>query len=86
MTTVSQEQLDVTEVERMQTLLANISTYMQVYHGGSVELVSYEDGVLIVRLGGACIGCQISQMTLNGWIGGTVRPFFPNLVEVRNVD
>lgn len=72
--------------ERMRALLENISTYMQMYHGGSVEMVSFEDNVLTVRLGGACVGCEISQLTLNGWITGTVKPFFPNLKEVLAVD
>lgn len=74
------------DAERMHALLDNIGAYMQHYHGGSVELVSFDGDVLTVRLGGACVGCEISQVTLHGWIEGTVRPFFPDLKEVRAVD
>ena len=36
--------------------------------GGDVELVSFEDGVVKVRLKGACCGCPMSQMTLTGFV------------------
>ncbi|MBW2012105.1 MAG: NifU family protein, partial [Deltaproteobacteria bacterium] len=32
--------------------------------GGNVELVDIEDGVVKVRLQGACVGCPMSQVTL----------------------
>ena len=36
--------------------------------GGDVELVEIEDGVVKVRLQGACAGCPMSQMTLKNGI------------------
>ncbi|MBN2408501.1 MAG: NifU family protein, partial [Candidatus Aminicenantes bacterium] len=32
--------------------------------GGNVELVDVQDGVVKVKLTGACAGCPMSQMTL----------------------
>ena len=32
--------------------------------GGNVELVDVEDGIVKVKLTGACGGCPMSQMTL----------------------
>jgi Fe-S cluster biogenesis protein NfuA len=73
------------ESERMQTLINNIAGYMEMFHGGSVEVVSFDGETLRVRLKGHCVGCTLSEVTLHGWIEGTVRPFFPNLKRVEAV-
>jgi Fe-S cluster biogenesis protein NfuA len=72
--------------ERIRDLLERLSAYIEQYHGGSVDFVSLEGDVLKVRLGGACMGCPLSPVTLHGWVEGTVRQFFPNLeiVEAEN--
>lgn len=71
--------------ERMNALIENLAGYMELYHGGSVELVSFDGETLRVRMKGACIGCALSPVTLHGWIEGTVLPFFPNLRKVESV-
>ena len=70
----------------MRDLLDRISAYIEQYHGGSVEMVSLEGNVLKVRMGGACLGCPLTPVTLHGWVEGTVRQFFPELevVEAEN--
>ena len=65
--------------EQMQNLIKSISAYIEQYHGGSAELVSFEDNLVKVRLGGACLGCPLSTATLNGWVQGTIHQFFPNV-------
>ena len=65
--------------EQMQNLIKSISAYIEQYHGGSAELVSFEDDVVKVRLGGACLGCPLSTATLNGWVQGTIHQFFPDV-------
>lgn len=68
--------------EKIQALVENISSYIEYYHGGFVELVEIKDDVLMVRLGGACDGCPLSLNTLHGWVGGTVRQFFPEIKDI----
>lgn len=68
---------------RVRALLDNINAYIELYHGGSVEMVSLEGNVLKVRLGGACLGCPLSPTTLHGWVAGTVHQFFPDLQVVE---
>lgn len=34
--------------------------------GGNIEFVEYADGVLKVRLRGACAGCDFSKFTIEG--------------------
>ena len=71
-----------TEEERLKALLEKINAYIDHYHGGSVEWVSFEDRVLKVRLGGSCLGCPLSPSTLHGWVEGTIRQFFPDIQVV----
>jgi Fe-S cluster biogenesis protein NfuA len=66
----------------MKALIEVLSSYIEYYHGGAVELVSYENGVLSVQMSGACIGCNLAPVTLHGWVEGTVKQFFPNLEDV----
>jgi len=70
---------------RLHALLDRLSAYIEQYHGGSVEMVALEGDVLKVRLGGACLGCPLSPATLHGWVEGTVRQFFPEIIKVENV-
>jgi Fe-S cluster biogenesis protein NfuA len=72
--------------ERLRALIEQLDAYINTYHGGSVELVSYDDKVLKVRLGGACLGCPLSPTTLQGWVAGTVRQFFPEIQKIEAVD
>ncbi len=74
------------EAEQIQALLDQISSYIEQYHGGSVEMVDYDGKVLKVRLGGACLGCPLLPSTLRGWVEGTVRQFFPHIERVESVD
>jgi Fe-S cluster biogenesis protein NfuA len=74
------------EEEQLHALLDQISSYIEQYHGGSVEMVDYDGKVLKVRLGGACLGCPLLPSTLRGWVEGTVRQFFPHIERVESVE
>ena len=71
--------------EQMENLIQNISAYIEQYHGGSAEMVSFDNDVVKVRLGGACTGCPLSTATLKGWVQGTIHQFFPD-VSVEAAD
>jgi Fe-S cluster biogenesis protein NfuA len=54
--------------------------------GGDVELVDVsEDGVVKVRLTGACRGCPMSQMTLKMGIEKFLKKEVPEVKEVVSV-
>jgi len=71
--------------ERMRALIETLSAYIENFHGGSVELVSFDGDTLKVHLSGACLGCPLSPVTLHGWVEGTVKQFFPDLKKVESV-
>ena len=70
---------------QMKALVEQLSAYIETFHGGSAEYVSFDGQVLKVRLGGSCLGCPLSPSTLHGWVEGTVRQFFPDIKSVESV-
>ncbi len=53
--------------------------------GGDVELVDVEDGVVKVKLMGACAGCPMSQMTLKMGIESYLKKKVPGVRTVESV-
>jgi len=81
---VDSNELKIKE-DQMKGLVEQLSAYIEHFHGGSVEYVSFDGKKLSVRLGGACLGCPLSPATLHGWVEGTVRQFFPDIEKVEAV-
>ena len=50
--------------------------------GGDIELVAIEDGVVKVRLQGACRGCPGAQMTLRMGVERILKEAVPEVKEV----
>ena len=76
-----EEKKEFTIEEQMRGLVEQLDVYIETYHGGSVEFVSYLDKKVIVKLGGACTDCPLQTSTVKGWIEGTFKQFFPDDVE-----
>ena len=53
--------------DQIREAVDDIRPYLQS-HNGDVEFVSYEDGIVNVRLQGACHGCAGATMTLKNGI------------------
>ena len=54
--------------------------------GGSIELEGVEDGVVKVRLTGACAGCPMSQFTLVNFVEATLKDKVPGVKQVVTTD
>ena len=55
--------------------------------GGDIELVAVtEDGVVQVRLHGACVGCPSSQLTLKAGLERNLRTYVPGVTAVVPVE
>ncbi len=68
--------------EKVQKAIDAIRPSLQA-DGGDVELVDVsEDGIVKVRLTGACHGCPMSQMTLKMGIEKTIKNQIPDIKEV----
>jgi len=53
--------------------------------GGDVQFVDLKDGVVMVKLQGACAGCPMSQMTLSFGIQRALKEKIPEIVRVEAV-
>ncbi|MCU0561408.1 MAG: NifU family protein [Desulfobacterales bacterium] len=51
--------------------------------GGDVELVDVKEGIVTVRLTGACRGCPMSQMTLKNGIEKFLKKEIPEIISVQ---
>ena len=68
--------------EQVEAALNKIRPSLQA-DGGGVELVEVtNDGVVKVKLTGACGGCPMSQMTLKSGIEKVIREEVPEVKEV----
>ena len=68
-------------VERVKAALDEVRPALQM-DGGDVQFLGFDDGVVRVRLLGACGGCPMAAMTLVGFVEERVRQRVP---EVRQV-
>lgn len=65
----------------IQEAIEEIRPYIQA-DGGDVEFVDYLDGVVMLRLYGACVGCPLSTMTLQAGIERLIRQRVPEIKGV----
>ncbi len=65
--------------------LGEIRQFLQS-DGGNIELVSFENDVVKVRLLGNCISCSVNQMTLKNGVEMTIKKYVPSVKEVISVE
>lgn len=54
--------------------------------GGDIVFDAFEDGIVYLRMMGACSGCPSSTATLKSGIENMLKHFVPEVVEVRPVE
>ncbi|MFB0508000.1 MAG: NifU family protein [Thermodesulfobacteriota bacterium] len=71
--------------EEVEKALESIRPALQA-DGGDIELVDVgKDGIVQVRLTGACGGCPMSQMTLKMGVEKTLKKIVPQVTSVITV-
>lgn len=71
--------------EKVVKILDKIKPGLQA-DGGDVELVEVtEDGIVKVKLLGACQGCPMSTLTVKNGIERTLKEHIPGVKEVQQV-
>lgn len=68
--------------EKVEELIEKIRPSLQA-DGGDIELIGVENGVVRVKLTGACGTCPMSQMTLKMGVEEVIRR---NLPEIKRVE
>ncbi len=69
---------------RVERVLDTIRPYVQG-DGGDIELVDITDGIVQLRLAGACVGCMHSMMTLQAGIERMLKQEIPEIRVVEAV-
>lgn len=71
--------------EKVEEALRKIRPSLQA-DGGDVELIDITpEGVVKVRLKGACMGCPMSSVTLSAGIERTLKELVPEVKEVIEI-
>ena len=72
-------------IDEIQKSLDDIRPHLQA-DGGDVEFVSVsDDGVVSVRLTGACGSCLVALMTLKSGIEAQLKESYPDIKKVVSV-
>lgn len=67
--------------EKVQEVINKLRPLLQ-RDGGDIELVDVNEGVVKVKLTGACGSCPMSQMTLKMGVESTLKKEIPGIKEV----
>ena len=67
---------------RIKEILKKIRPYLQA-DGGDVEFVAYQNGIVYVKLLGACIGCTSADATLRDGIEAILLEEVPGVIGVE---
>ena len=53
--------------------------------GGDIDYIGLEDGVVVVRLTGACKGCPMANITLSRGVERRIRMYVPEIKGIKNI-
>lgn len=67
--------------ERVEAALKKVRPALQA-DGGDVELIDVKDGIVSVRLTGACGSCPMSTMTLKMGVERAIRQELPEIKKL----
>ena len=71
--------------ERVEKVINRIRPAVQM-DGGDIELIDVIEGIVKLRLVGACVGCPSSMMTLKMGIERAIRAEVPEITSVESVE
>jgi len=54
-------------------------------HGGFVDLLDVQDGIVMLRMGGGCQGCGMADVTLRQGIEKALRQRVPEIAGILDV-
>lgn len=71
-------------VREINRVLDKLRPYLNS-EGGDLQYIDFVDGVVYVRMLGACAGCGSIDYTLKDGIEALLVEYVPDVIEVRNV-
>ncbi|UCE15351.1 MAG: NifU family protein [Candidatus Bathyarchaeota archaeon] len=76
--------MNETVKDKVEKAIEELRPHLQA-DGGDVELFGVENGIVKVKMKGACAGCPMSAMTLHQGIENFLKKKIPEVVRVEAV-
>ncbi|MGQ9565426.1 MAG: NifU family protein [Candidatus Bathyarchaeales archaeon] len=76
--------MNETVKEKIQKALSEIRPQLQA-DGGDIEFVDVKDGIVKVKLKGACAGCPMSTMTIQMGVESYLKRKIPEVTKVEAI-
>ena len=70
--------------EKIKEIINKLRPYL-VGDGGDIEFVKYEDGIVYIKMLGACAGCALIDYTLKDGVEMAIKDEVPEVKEVVNI-
>ena len=70
--------------EQIKNVIHKLRPYLQ-RDGGDIEYVDFKDGIVYVRMLGACAGCTMIDDTLKAGVEPILMEEVPGVLEVQNI-
>ena len=70
--------------EQIKNVIHKLRPYLQ-RDGGDIEYVDFKDGIVYVRMLGACAGCTMIDDTLKDGVEQILKEEVPGVLEVQNI-
>ena len=71
-------------IDRIQAVLEEIRPALQA-DGGDLEFIDFNEGVVVIRMKGACGNCPMSMMTLKNGIEARLKSRIPEVQGVESI-
>ena len=73
-----------TQENKIKDIIDSIRPYL-LNDGGDVEFVKYEDGIVYIKMLGACSNCSVMDFTLKDGIESTIMEEIKEVKAVVNI-
>lgn len=70
--------------EQIIQIIEQIRPFLQ-QDGGDLEFVKFEDGIVYVKLLGACHGCPMMDITLQNAVEESIKNEIPEVLQVKSI-
>ncbi|MGM9972361.1 MAG: NifU family protein [Anaeroplasmataceae bacterium] len=71
-------------IDQIKLIIGKIRPYLNS-EGGDLEFLGYKDGMVYVRMLGACADCGMLDMTLTDGIESMLKEEVPAVIGVKNI-
>ena len=72
-------------ISKVIDIIDNLRPYL-ISDGGDIEFLKYEDGIVYVKMQGACANCMMLDVTIKDGIEATIKDEVPEVKEVIVVE